>query len=567
LKRVITQLIVPIIVLAGKLMAGSPAGQQPVFIYLYARITDHVNVDVSEDRLRRLLPLIERYRKQHPDIHVSATILFSGAASQALADRNDQTHIVDYTRDFIQRGVIEPGYDGTDEPTYRHRPVNDFSKAISAEDRWLVRVNTAEKVLTEARDPLTGDAVPGRDGGLKKMQEVFGQALCITGVALAVPDASWGVMPEMGADTETVHRIRKMNAGAIMFGISDADPLHAPLFRIWEASFSKAMSPVPETSPELFWQDHVLRSSESSGPDLRLFRASDGPEAMQKAMGKLDRSRIRILHVELANQRNYLTPPFASFTQYPPLAYAYLHPDHPQLPAEARRPSADVDAAYAKESGTLDWLTREFFPANSGSHFVASKSLLEMAGADTGYSIPVERLRTALEDALRTWGSGPTPPKYLYADGHYLSLADMFQVMTGSLAEFHHTGKLPTTVRLLRVYGPTDITNTRGPGAGEVSVASVARVCAGLNDALHDESWSPLPKNAVPSHVTVDGIELNSAQFLRLMAEALVSGNAESKLKVKMTDMFWGRDATYYRSRSLRDESVAWTFKPAILQH
>src|ERR1039458_1238540 len=70
---------------------------------------------------------------------LSATVLFSGAASQALSERNSQTHIVDFVRDYIRRGIVEAGYDGTDEPTYQHRPVLDFSNAQTAEERWLDR--------------------------------------------------------------------------------------------------------------------------------------------------------------------------------------------------------------------------------------------------------------------------------------------------------------------------------------------------------------------------------------------------------------------------------------------
>ena len=212
---------------------------------------------------------------------------------------------------FIDRGVIEPGYDGADEPTYKNRPLNDFSHTNGAADRWLVRVNAAEKVLTEARDPLTGTPAAG-DGGLKKMQEIFGQAKCITGVYLAVPDVMVGLMPEVGPDSETVHQIRRLSPQAIMFGVPDGSPVHGPgpLYRTWALKFSRDMSPIPETSPELYWQDNVLRSSESSKPDLRLFRASDEPGALQKVAADLDRSRIRIVHVELANPRSYLTPAF-----------------------------------------------------------------------------------------------------------------------------------------------------------------------------------------------------------------------------------------------------------------
>src|SRR5579884_3857201 len=102
-------------------LAAAP-GQQPVYVYLVARVTDHVNLEMSEDRLRHLLPLVERLRQQQPDSHASAVVLFSGAISQALEERNGRTHILDFVKDYVHRGVIEVGYDGTDEPTYDKRP-------------------------------------------------------------------------------------------------------------------------------------------------------------------------------------------------------------------------------------------------------------------------------------------------------------------------------------------------------------------------------------------------------------------------------------------------------------
>jgi len=58
---------------------------------------------------------------------------------------------------------------------------------------------------------------------------------------------------------------------------------------------------------------------------------------------------------------------------------------------------------------------------------------------------------------------------------------------------------------------------------------------------------------------------VNPAQFLRLMAEALVAPTSDTKLTIKPTDIFWGRDEVYIRTRSLADEGGAWTYKPAPL--
>jgi hypothetical protein len=549
------------LLMSGGLRAGS-LEPQPVDIYLYARVTDHVNIEVTEDRLRHILPMIDRYANAHPREHAAVTVLFSGAVSQALAERNSQTHILDFVLDYIHRGIIQPGYDGADEPTYKKKPLVDFTNTASAEQRWRARMTVADKLLAEGRAPLTGEPRPSEDGGLKKMQEVFGPAKCVNGVILNVPDALLGMMPEVGADSETVHAIRRYNTAAIMFGIPEANFTHSPQYRTWAASFSKALSPVPGTSPELYWQDGVLRSSESGEADYHVFRASDGPDAFKSTADKLDRTRTRVIHVELASLRSYLNPPFA---MRPPLAFAYEHPDHPQLPQAAWRGASDVGAAYAKEDALIRWLAEDFFPTNRGSRFVSSGDLEQMAEPATGYTIPMSALRAALAELVKSWGSGTVPPEYLAVNSHYLSLADMFQVMADALAGLNRTGKLPDSVRVVPVFGPAETSKDRGPAQGEVTVGSVARVCSELTGRLHDSAWTPVPKNSIPFRVKVDGVDMNAAQFLRLMAEAVVNPAPEAKLQVKMTEMFWGRDATYVRTRSIRDEGATWTIKPAVL--
>ncbi len=233
MKRAIFSFISAVL-LVGNALAASDAAKQPIYVYLYARATDHVNLGITEDRLHRLLPMIERYRREHPDAHVSATILFSGAVSQALAQRNGQTHILDFVKGYIRRGIIEPGYDGSDEPTYQNRPTIDFTQTSTPQDRWLKRRSAEQNFLTEGRDPLTGAPELDKTGGLQKMQEVFGKAVCITGLTLPMkfgpgmplpavtkardpgnvapkePVVPPGTMPEVGGDTEAVERCTKL---------------------------------------------------------------------------------------------------------------------------------------------------------------------------------------------------------------------------------------------------------------------------------------------------------------------------------------------------------------------
>ena len=541
--------------------------REPAQFYLMASISDHVNIGISEDRLRRILPMLDRYRKAHPKSGITATIFFSGAVSQVLLDRNPQTHIVDFVKDYIRRGVIEVGYDGTDEPTYRKRPMVEM-KVDTAEARWLARATAAERFLTEARDPITGDPQPGKTGGLKKMQEVFGGAACITGITLGVP-AIANIMPDFGSDSEAVHQIRRYNTQAIMFGLPDSNPLHSVNYRRWTEAFSKDWSAHPLSPPELFWQDGVLRTSEAVGVDNQLYRASNGAAAFSYVLKRLDRNTVRVIHIELASERNYLAKAFKSDFVYPPTRYAYAHTDHPQLPAEALLDKSAVDAAFAREEELIDWLIDDYMPDHHRTGFVSNAILKGTTPPAWGYELPVKALRAALEKAVKNWGDAPAPPKYLNVqvaqDDHYLSLAEMFQVMADALAEQSRAGNLPQTVRVAQVHGPLEVVSDMTPVLGEVTARAVARISAGLVAKLHDDTWSPVPNNVVPTRVNVDGLDLNPAQFLRLMAEALLAPSPDAKLTVKTTHMFSSPNILGMRTRSARDMGVGWTYKPAPL--
>ena len=53
----------------------------------------------------------------------------------------------------------------------------------------------------------------------------------------------------------------------------------------------------------------MLRLSETSRLDLPTFRAEDGVKKLKALLAGLDRSQVRVLHLELSSQRSYLKPP------------------------------------------------------------------------------------------------------------------------------------------------------------------------------------------------------------------------------------------------------------------
>ena len=586
-----------LVLIAGAAYGAVTASTEPIYVYLYARVTDHVNMSITEDRLHRVLPMVDKFRKQHPEARVSATILFSGAAAEALVQRNAQSRIVDFVKGYIRQGVIEVGYDGSDEPTYQHRPLLDFAHAQTAEDRWQLRVSANQRFLSEGRDPLTGAPDAHATGGLQKMREVFGVPAVLTAMTLSIPihpgsaDESAalvpiedmppdphfarplrkppvfmsGLKPEWGGDSELVELLRRDGMNPIIFGVPDTNPGFIPGFTEGRAGFGGLISPAPQTAPELYWQDNVLRSSEASDR-VRLVHASGGIDAIKAAIEKADRTRVHVVHVELASEDDYLQPDFIKSGDARPLKYAYDHPQSPNLPQDALAPVEAIEESYSKEEALLKWLVEDFFPKDRGSRVISNKGLMQLVEPPTGFSLSTASLRIALADYLRAAGNDTVLPPSFRADGHYLSLADMFQVLSDEFAEFNRTGKFPASVKVAQVYGPIALLTGHGPNSGEVSVAAIARVCAELAPSLHDESIdSAIPRNRVPNYVKVDGISMNSAQFLRLMAGALQNPEPDAKLPVRMTYSFTGTLMLYPKLRNLNDAGFGWTLKPAVL--
>lgn len=450
------------------------------------------------------------------------------------------------------------GYDGTNEPTYLTRPQPNFRRAKTPQERWLARAEAAEWFLTEHKDFRTGEPDPSRSGGLKRTQEVFGEVAFIAGAT-----------NDVGNDPELVQQIGRYNHNAILAGLPEPQTYPARTiegYRGGVAGFGSLVSQEPACPPELFWQDGILRLSDTSGPPVRVVQAHEGPEGLKAVLEGLDRSRVHVIRIQLGHPRIYMQPAFEKINP-DPVRYGYDNPKLPRLPVDAVRSREEIDAAYAREEAALKWLAEQFFPENPGSRFVSSADLKRMTPSSLGSQVPREKLQQATADLLKRWNIvGNHPPMFAYVDGEYFSLADMFQMLANALAEFQRTGSLPEAVRLTHVYGPLDMTTEQGPSQGSVTVASIATGCAQLSDALKDQAWKPVPANMIPGWVRVDGIRLNAAQFMRLMAEAFLSPSPAAKLAVRTCQMFTELGYGLPNPRRSSETGATWTLKPARLE-
>ena len=88
--------LAPLLAKPYGLYAQSAPPQQPVYIFLTTNVGDHFNWAITEERLKRTLPMVEKYRKDRPEI--ADTVYLSGAMSDALTERNGDDHLLDFLR-------------------------------------------------------------------------------------------------------------------------------------------------------------------------------------------------------------------------------------------------------------------------------------------------------------------------------------------------------------------------------------------------------------------------------------------------------------------------------------
>ena len=541
------------------LFAAEPApAPQPVLIVLYSRFYDHSHQHTTDERLQRLLPMLDQLQKQYPQSGISALFQFSGTVSQLLDQGNAGLHLVDRLKDYSRRNLVDIGYTGEEEPSYLYRPKPNLLLAETPEARWAAKAEAAERFLTDFKNPITGLPVPGLSGGLKRTQEVFGNVVFLTGVTTTV-----------GGDSPSTHEVRKMLPNAVMGGIPPADPkLAITGFEVSADNFSKFMSPDPVESPEVFWEDNLLRLSDTSLTDNKPHSTDEGPEALKKVFEKLDRSHVRVVKLEVAAYRRYLTRRADGSVVADPLEWLYYHPDDPLIPSQmhAMVSQTAVEAGYKQDEATLKWLLEDFLPANPGSRFVSIRELAQLpATADS--EVGAEQLKALASNLNEHFAKFPMePPDFARAGASFFTLAESFELLAQALAGVDKTGSLPKSVALTPVYGPLTLPNDMGPTTGYVPVSAVIQAAAQLAPNLADAEWKTVPANAVPAMIPVGSLRLNAAQFLHLMAQAYLDPSPDKSLAVNAVTLTSRSSFMFPKNTPITDQGNAWSFKPAPLR-
>jgi len=539
---------------------AGPVKTQPILVMLHTRFEDHVTMSIGEDRLFRTIRLVEKLKKDYPSIPFSVSCEFSGAFAQQLTKTPTTKGYLAQIKSLVDSGIVDIGYIGEDEPTYRNRPKAALTKEMSPEQRWLAQYDAAKNSLNDYRDPLTGELDSSRPGALRSVIETLGQ-----------PTVFGVFAPKLGGEAPYYHELRRMNIQAVVPGFPDpyfTMAIHG--YRESASQLGKAMAAVPEASSEVFWDSGFLRASFTSSNDIRRFSAEEGKDALVKLLEKLDRSRVRVLQIEVVSYARYLEKWPDGTPKLYPLTWAYDHPDDPMIPSGIRAFSSNVavDKAHASEEEALRYLFAEFLPANPGSRIVSPRELMKMATTPVNSDISAEQLKKAAEDwKARNGKLVNMSPTFVEANGTYLSAADLFQLLANALAGLSNKGKLPEKVHLTDIYGPLSVDQPESTvPTAEFTVSEIARTAAQLAPQSSDQKWQPLPVNVVPAKVEMNGQRLNSAQFLALMVDAYLTPAAETKIKLRY--LLPTTDPGYFfpRQNGVQDSGNMWTLRPAVLK-
>ncbi|MAF66921.1 MAG: hypothetical protein CMJ84_14855 [Planctomycetes bacterium] len=513
---------------------------KPVYIYLFSHTEDHINLDRSEERFERVLPMLEGLHASYPQYGPQACFQFYGADSETLSFGT--IHDITTARDA---GVLSLGYHGAHEPTYSNNPIALLNYPTAT---WSEIQVAMELHLNAHRHLYLGDINPLFHGALKKTRNVFGSMLAVSG------------LDEF--DPAKAHAVDATEPEAILFGYSAHIPNPPPNYMDGIAAFSELLSPTPDHVRQMFWARHHLRVSATDGTGNFDSRGMDGVAHLEDTIATLDRSRTNLLKMSIAGKTIYALQS--------PTGYAYNHPDDPDLPPWLIRPQADIDANYQNIQEVLDWLVQSFFPANPGSRFVSVDALQSAFTSLNGQSLSRVELLDFAHDLLDGWGGAtPAPPPAFVTSGErYLSLCDMTQCLVGMLAGYG--GSLPASVPLGRAIGPL---NAALPSLipPQVAATDLLAAAAALDPALNSTAWAETPGYVVPSYLSVGSVQVNAAEFLYLCASLFVDlaeGGSPSTVQAPSCAMLDPLvEAAQDMVGDLRDKwpYLDWDLKPAIL--
>jgi len=536
----------------------------PVYVYLFAHYEDHINLDLSEWRIKEVMRILSDAHRAHPD-RVAAVGEFYGADSKIFQQRNRESGIMDLICRCVGEGWYDVGYHGAHEPIYvttRRATRNLMGKS------WKEIYAASRSFYTAHRDLKTGEQDASRKGGVALMQDVFGPASVISGAAGPT-------------DPPGMLALCDLTGCRVLFGFTDHGPAMFNKDYIPAVlEIRKLVSPTPETSPDVFWfMGCLITSSHPVTRDVGVISSVLPPDQMTAKLQRLDRTRVAVPHMMYGAKFIYAR---ASPTEYayggdrnlaPFRATRESRGDDFRLPAELLFPETERKQKMVNFGQNLDWLLTKYFPANAGSRCVGNRLLLDLTVPYAGGSISAAELDHTIAGLLRDWTE--RPPNFTFTGTRYLTLAQTFKLLAAALKSHAEHGSWPVTLQTDMTYGPIGTWPEVVQGA-EANADASAVITAASQIVFGPERQrgdAEPPANCVPLNVTAGGQTMHAAQFLRLMAEtyqALRAGKSSGTLRVRPSNILPPLSPLWKRAHRVYEDTPAaysylqlWTVKPA----
>ncbi|MBI5394144.1 MAG: hypothetical protein HZA91_02480 [Verrucomicrobia bacterium] len=556
--------VVTLVACAPLALAEDAAKPMPVYVYLFAHYEDHINLDLSEWRIKEVVRILSDAHRAHPD-RVAAVGEFYGADSEIFQQRNRESGIMDLVRRCVGEGWYDVGYHGAHEPIY---VTTQRATRNLAGKSWKEIYAASRAFYTAHRDLKTGEQDASRKGGVALMQEVFGPVTVLSGAAGPT-------------DPPGLLALNDLTGCHVLFGFTDHGPAMFNKDYIPAVlEIRKLVSPTPETSPDVFWfMGCLVTSSHPVTRDVGVISSVMPPDQVTAKFQRLDRTRVAVPHMMYGAKFIY--------ARASPTEYAYGGDRNPapfrvtresrgddfRLPAELLVPEAERKQKIENFRQNLDWLLTKYFPANSGSRCVGNRLLVDLTLPYAGDTITLADLDRAAEALLRDWTE--RPPNFVSTGTRYLTLAQTFKLLATALKSHDEHGTWPAQCQTDMTYGPIGtwpevMQGTEAAVDARAIITAASQIVFGPERQRGD---AQPPANRVPLSVTITGKTMHAAQFLRLMAEtyqALRAGRPSGTLRVRPSNILPPLSPLWKRAHRVYEDTPAaysylqlWTVKPA----
>lgn len=502
--------------------------EAPLYFYLFTHTEDHFNHELSEDRYWRGGAMLEALYEKNPDLDITWTIEFQGADAQTVAERNEQTGLVDYLMELNEKGLVEFGYHAHHDPTYNNRP----QKQLPENPTWDEVYEAISTWVSCEKDPLRGGCVAETGGGLLAVLDAFGQVEVVSGVGLTD-----GALIERSAGSQAIKDL--LPDHWLGFGFPDhGGTIEEDNYIETRDALMALLSPTADTSSGTLWMDNSIRINDGAalqGSDS--IPLKEGAETTQTAVESLDRSRPILLNVGFVDKYVYTRRGTS------PTKWGYANADEPELPDKYLNSPERIDQYYQAIEEALDAILKY------DATFVNSDEAVELFVSEEYWEVTEEELIQMSHWILNEWDE--TPPAYAYDGLNYYSLTDF-----AFLALAHYQGESLDGI----------VSEKIGPWSR--NVAATDELSLQTQDLYEWMSRVSLDA-AFPESLTVGKTELSSAQVLYALAMVTAAQAQNTELSEITIPATQTAPASYDLLETLGCIDcldTSWSLKPARFQ-